>query len=487
MKKIHNFFDKYSLYVVIGTAFLFSILYSLLSVLRHMHFQSGAFDLGIFDQSLWQYAHFQFPYNTIKGKLILGDHLNLIMPFLSPVYWVWDDVRALLIFQAVWLSFSMVGIYLYLQKRLFTKFQALLLSITYILFYGIQFGLFFDFHPILLTVGILAWILYFWESENWKLFWISLFFLLLTQENAGVALVGLCCIWLFHRKRLRLVGLVAFIGLVAIGVSFYLIHLFSQGHVEYTPQFPHTLKGLITTFFDQSEKRQVWWYSYVSYLFLPLFSPGTVFAVIGDLSQYFATGPKFHHMWSPFMHHRAILSIFLIAGLSDVLVFIRSKKQILITPLVVLLFLWSFGITYHYHFALTKLVHKEYWQETQWMKDNEEVIRHVSPNAAIATQQSFVPHLSHRKEIYLVYPRQDHLKQNVCDKDSCWWLDFAGRPQYLVVDEHDNEWLTMTLESIDNFRQAITNMENAGVITLYYQKGQAKIYKINTAKLASLK
>lgn len=487
MKKIQKIFDTYALWIIISLAATFAILYSMLSVLRHMHFQSGAFDLGIFDQSWWQYAHFLSPYNTVKEKFILGDHFNLIMPFLVPLYWIWSDVKTLLIFQAAWVSFSMVGIYLYLQKRLFSKFQSLLLSVTYIIFYGIQFGLFFDFHPILLTVGILAWILYFWESEKWKLFWISIFFLLLTQENAGVALVGLCCIWLFQKKRMKLVGILACLGIVATGLSFYGIHIFSQGHVEYTPKFPHSLPGMVTTFFDQPEKRQVWWYSFISFAFLPLFSLGSLIAVVGDVSQYFATGPAFHHMWTPFAHHRAILSIFLIVGVADVLIFIRLKKKQWITPLVVFLLLWCFGITYHYHFALTKLVHKEYWLQEQWMKDNDIMLSHVPSDVSIAAQQSLIPHLTHRNEIYLSYPRRDHLQQDICGQDSCWWLDFSGKPKYLVVDTHDNEWLTMTLENIENFRTAIANMEKAGVIKLFYQKGQAKIYTIDEIKLASIK
>ncbi len=486
MKKFIEFFKKHDLICIIAVSAIFAVAYSLLSVVRHMHFQSGAFDLGIYDQGLWQYAHFQFPYNTIKEKIILGDHLSLILPLLSPLYWVWDDVRLLLVFQAVWVSFSTIGIYLYLQKRLFTKFQSFLLSLTYILFYGIQFGIFFDFHPILLTVGLLAWWLYFWESNKWKLFWTTLFLILLTQENAGVAVIGICFIWFFQKKNLRLVGLIGLIGFVATAASFYAIHFFSEGHLQYVPQFADTPMGFVGSFFDQAEKQQVWWYSYISYGFLPLLSPGSVIAVVGDLAQYFTTGKAFDHMWSPFLHHRAILAIFLITGLSDVLRVIRIKKRVLLTPLVIILFFWSVFVTYHYHFALTKLVHGDYWITTSWMKDNEDMLGHVPPNASVVAQQSLVPHLTHRNEIYLVYPRQDHLIR-ACVQSSCWWLDFDGTAQYLVVDTHDYEWLTMTLESIDNFRSAVENMEKAHVITLYYHKGQAKIYTINEDLLAKLK
>ncbi|MBI3559955.1 DUF2079 domain-containing protein, partial [Candidatus Gottesmanbacteria bacterium] len=77
---------------------LLSVLYSTLSIIRHNHFQSGGFDLGVYDQAVWQYSRFQWPYNTIKDRFILGDHLTLTLPLLAPLFWFWSDARTLLIF-----------------------------------------------------------------------------------------------------------------------------------------------------------------------------------------------------------------------------------------------------------------------------------------------------------------------------------------------------------------------------------------------------
>jgi len=96
--------DKLTFRLLVIWLLALSILYSLLSILRHVHFQSGAFDLGIFDQAVYQYSHFLFPYNTIKERFILGDHLNLTLPLLAPLFWIWEDVKILLIFQAVFIT-----------------------------------------------------------------------------------------------------------------------------------------------------------------------------------------------------------------------------------------------------------------------------------------------------------------------------------------------------------------------------------------------
>ncbi|KKP79814.1 MAG: hypothetical protein UR81_C0040G0001, partial [Candidatus Levybacteria bacterium GW2011_GWB1_35_5] len=140
--------------------FVLSILYSLLSILRHIHFQSGGFDLGIYDQALYQYSNFLFPFNTIKERFILGDHLNLTLPLLSPLYWVFKDVNALLIFQAVFITLSTIAIYKLSLLRKFSPFVSFCISFIYSIFWGIQFAVFFDFHPIVLGVGLLSWALY---------------------------------------------------------------------------------------------------------------------------------------------------------------------------------------------------------------------------------------------------------------------------------------------------------------------------------------
>src|SRR3972149_6758642 len=149
--------DKFTLRLLVIWLLILSILYSLLSILRHVHFQSGAFDLGIFDQAVYQYSHFLFPYNTIKERFILGDHLNLTLPLLSPLYWIWQDVKALLIFQAVFITLSSFAIYKLARLRKFSPFVCLSLSFIYSIFRGIQFAVYFDFHPIVIGVGFLVW------------------------------------------------------------------------------------------------------------------------------------------------------------------------------------------------------------------------------------------------------------------------------------------------------------------------------------------
>ncbi|MET9295017.1 DUF2079 domain-containing protein [Streptomyces sp. NPDC003077] len=66
------------------------------------------FDLGIFDQAVRAYAHFELPRSPIKnvhhefppGFSLLGDHFTPALMLLAPLYWVWDDPRVLVLAQA---------------------------------------------------------------------------------------------------------------------------------------------------------------------------------------------------------------------------------------------------------------------------------------------------------------------------------------------------------------------------------------------------
>ncbi|MBI5620400.1 DUF2079 domain-containing protein [Candidatus Gottesmanbacteria bacterium] len=519
-------------HVLIIWILLLSIVYSALSIVRHNHFQSGGFDLGIYDQAVWQYAHFQWPYNTIKDRFILGDHLTLTLPLLAPLFWLWSDARILLIFQAFWISFSSLAMYKIAIVRLRNakldprvkpeddrknEVVAMCLAVVYSLFYGIQYLVFFDFHPVIIGVGLLAWTAYFLESGKTRWLVSSVALLLLTQENMGLALAGLGFIYVFRLPRHPgpRAGIQSFLSLIPgqarndklqrsddrirragawfiiVGIAASLaaariVAAFSPVGFEYQPEIPLNPVVILSRFFDHSEKLQVWWWSFASFSFLPLLSPGAVLAVASDLFQYFATGERFVQMWTPYKHHRAILGVFLVLGTLDAIMFLMDK----IKPsfqraklgfecwIALMLVMVTFSLQYVWHLPLNKLVKAEYWKEEQWMIDNRTLFTLIPSGVAVATQQNFVPHLSRRNQIYLAWPRVHDFKDKPCGQTSCWWLDFDSKAEYLLVDTRPDQWLTQILESNDHWLEAIRNMEKSGRITIAESVGSAKLYRI---------
>jgi len=475
MKRLEKFAPK----ILAVWITLLSIFYSLLSLIRHNNFQSGAFDLGIFDQAIWQYAHFLYPYNTIKERFILGDHLTLTLPLFAPLFWVWDDVRILLVTQAVWITLSTIAIYKIARLRKFSGLVALGVSIVYSIFYGIQFGVYFDWHPVIFGVGLLVWLAYFFETKKWKLFWVTLILMLLTQENMGIGLASLGCIY-FFQKQYRKKAVLFFVGGILVSLlSVYIVSKLSPVGYQYQPKIASNPITVIQQFYDIHDKQLVWLYTFSGFAFLPLLSPGSILAVILDLSQYFAAANEFGHMLTPYLHLRAILAVFVALGTLDALKLLKKWR---INPLYVTLVLVLFVLMqqYAFHFPLDKLSKRIYWQSTPWMADINALLPSVPKDVPVAATQHIVPHLSHRNEIYLIWPRQKTGKEaeKLCHKETCWWLDFAGKPKYLVVDLDNTQWITQLLESPANFQMAVTNMIHAGKIKEYKRVNTAYIYTV---------
>lgn len=182
------------------------------------------------------------------------------------------------------------------------------------------------------------------------------------------------------------------------------------------------------------------------------------------------------------MHHRATLGVFLTLGVLDTLVLLKRWR---ISPQRVAVVLLGAALIFQYiwHLPLNKLVKAEYWKEEAWMTDNRALLALIPAGAAIATQQNFVPHLSHRNQIYLAWPRMHDFDPSTplgttCGHVGCWWLDFDKRAQYLVVDTRPDQWLTQILETNDHWQEAIGNMEKMRKIKLLKSVGGVRWYAL---------
>ncbi|MFJ5788206.1 DUF2079 domain-containing protein [Streptomyces hydrogenans] len=76
----------------------------------------AGFDLGIFDQAIRAYSHFDLPRSSIKSVhhefppsfTLLGDHFTPVLALLAPLYWLWDDPRVLIFAQSALFAFGVL-------------------------------------------------------------------------------------------------------------------------------------------------------------------------------------------------------------------------------------------------------------------------------------------------------------------------------------------------------------------------------------------
>ena len=77
MFNLQKFKENKFLYISIV---IYIVVFSVISVLQHSHFKTQAWDMGIFDQSMWNTVHGRFMENSIEE---IPNHFGVHMsPFL---------------------------------------------------------------------------------------------------------------------------------------------------------------------------------------------------------------------------------------------------------------------------------------------------------------------------------------------------------------------------------------------------------------------
>jgi uncharacterized membrane protein len=291
--------------------------YSLYSVWEHNHFLTD-FDLAIADQALWHYSNFSEPVITtlVSPTNMLGDHFSPILALLSPLFWVWEDARMLLIAQAVLLASSFVPVFLFARPRV-GRLGAYLLSGGYALFWGITAGVSYQFHELAFSPLLIALCILFADRERWPAYFVSVALLLLVKENMSVLAVFLG-LWLLSGRQFRYGGITIAAALAWYALALYVfVPLFNDGEAYTHWTYDHfgenagsAIWNIVThpwmpfeALFDESTKVKTLALLVVPFLGLFLCSRLAILCIPLVAQQMFSDysaqwGTEFHH-WLP--------------------------------------------------------------------------------------------------------------------------------------------------------------------------------------------
>lgn len=418
-------------YLLLLTVVFFAVSYSFWTVTKHNHFQTDAVDLGIFDQVIWKYSQFKAPlssvkFNTFPGMNILGDHFHLLIAVFAPLFWVWDDVRAILIGQVVVVVMSVIPIYLLALTKLRSILVSFLISLNYLIFIGLQTLLDYDFHEIALALPLLSLGIYLLEKRRFRAYVVVLFLSFLVKEDMPLVMATLG-IWAMLKLRLLKIGLLT-LGISALVywlIAYQIIPYFKHEAFDYEhldPSLGKTGLDLIktfvtnpflvvkTAFYDaQWIKARTIFNLLQSYLFLPLLSPSSLVMLIPNIVSRFLTELpqrwiirfQYSAIWDPIL---AVGTIYALDNISGLLARVRSLNKHrfgIILGLCVLMLLNSIYVTKKINGPLTERVFnpKFYEDREDWIK-NRILLSQIPKNSSVMVQTAFVPHLSHRDKVY---------------------------------------------------------------------------------------
>lgn len=375
------------------------------SALRHVLFQSTAFDLGIFDQAVYLISRGKTPISSFMGFHILGDHAALIFYPLALLYKIYPSVYWLFAVQAIALASGAIPTWYIARHAGLKADQAIAIAGVYLL-YPLVFNInLFDFHPEAIALPVLlAAIL---AAQLGKFGWFCLSIVIVLACKAVLSLtVAAMGVWLLIFEKKRWCGAVA----IFAGISWFLIS--SQ---------------VIIPLFSGKEAAAVGRYSYLGNSVGEiaqnlLLNPGLVFGKILSLENLgylvlllipIAWGLSFasikpligaipcvalniitdYQPQKDLVHQYSLpaLPFLLLAVISSLAAgkgWLQNKRAIILWSLVTFLLLAKFT-----HFGW------KYWQYADTWQATNRAISQVQTQGGVLTTAEIAPHLSHRQLI----------------------------------------------------------------------------------------
>ncbi len=459
---------------------LFCVAFSVLSIIRHQHYESYGYDLGINDQTIWRYSKFQTPISTIaplpdRSKLAM--HVELVYILIAPIYWIWDTRRMLLITDALFVVSGGYAMFLLAKSKLKNSWLSIAILFSYLMFYGVQNAVWFDVHSTSFASAFIAWFIYFLDIK--KLRMATIFFLLAitSKENVAIYTFVISLLYLLRRRDKYLI-------LLALGSLSYLLFIFLIYFpyvVNVTYQYQNQA-GLLSNLnplylFNTQEKLVTLFYSFASVGFLPLLNPLTLILIFTHFTTFFVIASDLPGAQGLYGHYRVTLApLFAWSTITTIATFKIFNKKAVAVYLVVC----AIAVQYSLHLPLSYLTKEWFWYENPAVKNINYIIRNYLPkDASVVSQNNITPHLSHRDKLYTLYPsKQTFEKNSPCGEHLCDWFTWHANPEYLIVDLSHNWDARHLLINNAPFKKGIENLEREGVIKLYKSQGNTKLYKV---------
>lgn len=205
----------------------FIVYFSHYTLLNHYRFQTFSYDLGLYDNMMW---------NTLRGEwfkstpLGLGNeshftyHAEFGAYFLAPFYALRQQADTLLIIQTGLAGATLIPIYLIARLRLKSSWLALAICYVFAIYAPLHGPLFYDFHFLTISIFFIAWVIYFFDKGNLPAVIAATIVAMLWREDISPGLSAIGVYYLLTGNRPRwAVGLIILPILYFITMKFFVM------------------------------------------------------------------------------------------------------------------------------------------------------------------------------------------------------------------------------------------------------------------------
>lgn len=474
IEKLTNKFQLKAIWIFIGISFL--VLF-LSSSLRHGLFQSSAWDLGIFDQAVYLISQGKPPISSFLGFHILSDHAAFILYPVSILYWIYPDVHWLLMVQALALA---LGIYPVFRLALFaglTSFQSMIVGAVYLLYPAVSNISLFDFHPEVIALPAMIWMVLAARSKSIGQFCIALVITLSCKAvlSLTVAAMGLWLITVEKRKWYGVIALASGIGWFLIATQIIIPAFGSEAssiarHVTRYKNLGDSFSDILLNILIKPHRilSRIFSVETLEYLVL-LFSPVVyVFATknLRPLLQLIPAVPALAmnilssensqrnlvHQYSlpivPFILLVVISYLQSISNLPNLLPNFRHRAYKIILCWAILAFLILSRLSFFFG---------SYYKSIDTLQSTREAIAKIHSNESVLTTAEIAPHLTHRSSI------------NFTNTDSSKHVD---KFRYVLLNTRHPGWMSTKQSAADLLNQ----LSNSNQFQLNYYKDDVYLF-----------
>lgn len=380
------------------------------SSLRHALFQSGAYDLGFFDQAVYLISRGLPPIVSFWGFHVLGGHADWILYLIAPLYRLYPTVSWLFAIQALALASGAWPTWnLALQAGL-SQSLAGAMALAYLL-YPLVFNLnLFDFHPEVIALPLLLTAVLTARLRHLKGFVLCTGLILGCRAALSITVAALG-LWLLLWEQRRLYGAIALVAGTAwfLIATQWVIPSFRPAGVESVWRYaflgeslPEIIRNLILRpdltlgrmfsleglFYLVLLLAPVAWG--LSFRHLAPLVPAIPTLVINLLSESAAQRDLVHQYSLPAL---PFLLLAAIASLQAGHAWLRSRRAIVLWSLVAFLALAKYG-----YFGSIYLSRLDTWQATR------KAMAEIQTEGSVLTTHAIAPHLTHRPLLQFTNP-----------------------------------------------------------------------------------
>jgi uncharacterized membrane protein len=421
--------------VMVGTYLIYFLLLTLTS---HAAFRTSALDLGIYDQVVWNTAHgrvLEYSAEPKHGTSFLATHLQPILVLLAPLYWLWSDVRGLIVLQTVAIAASALPVYLLASWQWGSPRAALALVFAYLMYPALQAVNGFVFHPESFEpLLLLSALLLFEVTRNrLKIRWptgrtasalliVVLILALAVKEDVALILIAAgLYLFIFRKERRFGLGLMSGAALwFGIGM-FGVMPLFRAGKLSpFFSRYSHlgdtplaigrtllTHPGVVAASLLTPSNGTMLLSLLLPLAMLPLLDLGVLLVAAPVLLAYALSNDPLMQRMEQFQYAAPIIPVVTAAAIYGLGRWRKHSGLARLLP-VALAVLLACSLIYQSARGFTPLSRLFNWPVVgEHQRIGNSLMQQIPPDAPLVVQDSLYPHLSQREAISFLWPQDN--------------------------------------------------------------------------------